>query len=356
MDKYDYILVGQGIAGTMLAFELLKRGKKIMVLDAEHPNTSSMLAAGLVNPITGRHYIKSWKVDELIPVAKRVYSELSDLLGIECFLPREVAMVFTSTKMENDWLVRSAESDVQDYLQTDFEHNFYSDFLTQVTGGVEFSQGGRVPMREIVLAFRSYLRSNNSYRNVNFDYSKVINSDDFIEYDDLRAERLVFCEGYRGGMENPFFNYLPFWPAKGEVLLVRIKDYPAINKLVKHGVFIVHLHEDVFWIGSTYDREYEEEAPTKIGYNNLYNRLKQILKIPFDVLEHRAAIRPTVRDRKPFIGQHPFFKKMFIFNGMGAKGSYLSPYFALNFADALEEIRPLEKEVDIARYFKYYNA
>ena len=41
---------------------------------------------------------------------------------------------------------------------------------------------------------------------------------------------------------------------------------------------------------------------------------------------------------------------------MGAKGSYLSPLFAAHFAEHLEKAIQLDKEIDIKRYFKYFNA
>ena len=56
--KYEYIIIGQGIAGSMMAHTLLSRGKNILVIDQFHPNSSSNIASGVVNPITGRKMVK----------------------------------------------------------------------------------------------------------------------------------------------------------------------------------------------------------------------------------------------------------------------------------------------------------
>jgi glycine/D-amino acid oxidase-like deaminating enzyme len=153
-------------------------------------------------------------------------------------------------------------------------------------------------------------------------------------------------------MQNPLFSYLPFNPAKGEILIVKIPDYPFKDKMVKDGIFIIHLKDDVYWVGSSYNRNFENPEPSEEEKNNLISELKNLIKRPFEILDHKAAIRPTVRDRKPFLGKHPDFENVYIFNGLGAKGSYLGPYFARQMLEFLEYGKSLEKDVDITRVKK----
>ena len=143
-------------------------------------------------------------------------------------------------------------------------------------------------------------------------------------------------------------------PAKGDMLLVEIKNYPGKQKIIKHGIFIIHLKDDIFWIGSTYEREYKSLKPTSVNKLDLIQRLESIIKLPFEVLEHLTAVRPTVRDRRPFIGKHPIFSKLYLFNGMGAKGATLAPYFANHLIQHIEKNIKLEKEVNIERYYSYF--
>jgi glycine/D-amino acid oxidase-like deaminating enzyme len=77
-----------------------------------------------------------------------------------------------------------------------------------------------------------------------------------------------------------------------------------------------------------------------------------MLKMPFEVVDHLAAIRPTVRDRKPYLGSHTLHENIHIFNGLGAKGSSIGPYFASHFADWLNGETELDKEVNIKRLKK----
>lgn len=349
---YDYIIVGQGIAGTLLSHFLLQCNKKIAIIDNQHHQAASMVAAGLVNPITGRNFVKSWRIDELIPLAVETYKKLEQQLGQTFFDAKQVAMIFNSIKTENDWLVRSSSPDIKNYVTNDFELNFYNNFLTDIQNGVEFQQSGRVQLKALVEAYQVWWQEKHTYLEEQFDYEQLTLEDNCVHYKNLQAKRLVFAEGYQA-IHNPYFNYLPFGPAKGDILLVRIPNYPAANKLVKHGVFIIHLKDDIYWIGSTYNRDYKTIEPMPKAKASLEERLRRVLTLPFDVLEHQTAIRPTVRDRRPFIGQHPKFEQLYLFNGMGAKGSYLAPFFAQQLADYLEKGGALDREVDIRRYERF---
>lgn len=350
---HDYIIIGQGIAGTLVAHFLLQQQKDILVIDNCHHQASSMVAAGLINPITGRNFVKSWRVDELIPFAIKTYQDLEQKFKLDILASKQVAMLFNSIKTENDWLVRSSNPDLSGYVANDFHLDFYTNFLSDVQNGVEFKQAGRVRLKALVLAYQTYLEQQQQYLAEAFNYEDLSIHSDHVAYKTIKAKRIIFAEGFQA-TKNPYFNYLPFAPAKGDILLVKIPNYPAKEKLVKHGVFIIHLNDDLYWVGSTYNRDYKTTAPLDKAKEQLENRLRRVLKLPFEVVKHIAAIRPTVRDRRPFIGQHPKFDALYLFNGMGAKGAYLSPLFAAEFVDYLEKGCNLDSEIDIRRYQRYF--
>ena len=80
LNAYDFIIVGQGIAGSLIAHFLLQHNKKILVIDKFNPNSASNIAAGVVNPITGRRMVKSWLIDDVLPFAKSTYRLLENQL------------------------------------------------------------------------------------------------------------------------------------------------------------------------------------------------------------------------------------------------------------------------------------
>ena len=51
--QVDFLIVGQGLAGSLLAKELLRRGRTVHVVDDRWKSSSSQVAAGLMTPLTG---------------------------------------------------------------------------------------------------------------------------------------------------------------------------------------------------------------------------------------------------------------------------------------------------------------
>lgn len=346
--KYDYIIVGQGIAGTLLAHFLLKHEQRILVIDNGYLTSSSKVAAGIVNPITGRRYVKSWMFDTLLDFAQETYQSLDESLKIKSFEQRNIVRVLFNNKEANDYYARSGEVGYSEYMLENAEMTEYEAILNPVFSIGEVTHSGKVNLGTIMSAFRQKLETSHQILTEQFDYEQLRLKSDSVQYKNIEAKRIIFCEGIKG-TENPFFNYLPFNGAKGQVLIVRIPNFKP-QKIFKHRLFIVPLEDDLFWIGATNENQYSDNLPTERGRLNLEKKLQKIIKVPYEIIEHQAAIRPNVKDRRPFIGQHPKFNNMFIFNGLGTKGSSLAPYFAHHFVEYLLDKKALMKEVNIQRY------
>jgi glycine/D-amino acid oxidase-like deaminating enzyme len=79
-------------------------------------------------------------------------------------------------------------------------------------------------------------------------------------------------------------------------------------------------------------------------------RIKEILNCNFEIVEHFAGVRPTVKDRRPLLGTHPKHKNFHILNGLGTRGVMLAPAMAIDLFDFIENGKPLDKTIDIKRY------
>ena len=346
--KYDYIIVGQGIAGTMLAHFLIENKQNILVIDNHHLTASSKVAAGIVNPITGRRYVKSWMFDTLLDFAHKTYQILGESLNISCFEERNIVRVLFNNKEANDFYARSGEVGYDEYMLEHAEMSEYENILNPVFSLGEVTHSGKVNLGEILVAFRQKLEANNQLLSEQFNFEDLSIYDDGVNYKTIEAKNIIFCEGIKG-TENPYFKHLPFNGAKGQVLIVRIPNFqPA--KICKHRLFVVPLKEDLFWVGATNENQYTDDFPTEKGRVNLEKKLQKIVKVPYEIISHQAAIRPNIKDRRPLIGRHPLFHRLFIFNGLGTKGSSLAPYFAHHFVMYLLHEEPLMKAVDIERF------
>jgi len=161
---------------------------------------------------------------------------------------------------------------------------------------------------------------------------------------------VIFCEGYRV-LDNPFFKQLPFTHAKGEILTIYAKKL-KLDKILSKGIFILPIGNHFFKVGSTYNWNDLDEKPTEHGKNEIVDKLEKIIGTSFEIISHRAGIRPTVIDRRPILGFHPVFANLGILNGLGTKGVSLAPFFANHFVEFLEDGKPLLPEVDINRFMK----
>jgi glycine/D-amino acid oxidase-like deaminating enzyme len=84
--------------------------------------------------------------------------------------------------------------------------------------------------------------------------------------------------------------------------------------------------------------------------------LNAAISLPFEVVAHRAAIRPTmIGDRRPFVGLHPRHNQLGILNGLGSKGTSLVPFLAQHFAEHLVNDEVLLKDMDVKRFEKWLN-
>ncbi len=346
--KYDYLIVGQGLAGTLLSYFLIKNGQRVLVIDDEYQTSSSKIAAGIINPITGRRYVKSWLFEELMPFARSTYQELSETLGITCFEPRNIIRVLFNIKEENDYYSRSGEVGYQHYMLENPNYDEYETVLEPVFSVGEVTNSGKVNLQNLLHTYRTHLNSTQSILTETFDYQHLIINKNHIQYKQITASKIIFCDGIKS-LDNPYFSYLPFNGAKGEVLIVRIPNFEP-QKIFKHRMFFVPLEKDLFWIGATNQNDYHDALPTTKGKKELEEKLNEILKIPYEIIEHHAAIRPNVKDRRPFIGVHPKIDNLLIFNGLGTKGSSIGPYFAQHFTDFLLGKSSLMPSVDIKRY------
>lgn len=348
--KTDILIVGQGLAGTLLSWFLGQEGLRVVHVDRGHQHASSRVAAGLMNPITGRRYVKSWRFDDLLPVALRTYRQLEKELGIKLVYEYNIIRSLFNRREENDWLARTGDPAYRPYMLEQVDLSNYARHTWPAFSYGEVTQSAQVDIGSLITGFRQKLEEEGRLLEEVFDYDALQIFSQEVHYRNWAAQQIVFCEGAHAEA-NPWFGYLPFGGAKGEAIWVRIPG-ADFDKILKQRIFIVPWYEDLYWIGSTNANQFSDEWPTEAARAYLTERLSDILSLPFEVVDHRAAIKPTVRDRRPFLGRHPAHSQMFIFNGLGTKGTSLGPFWASHMRDFMRKNSTLDSAVDIRRFRK----
>ncbi len=346
---FDAIIVGQGIAGTLLHYELSKRGQDVLMIDKGHQGAASYVASGLINPITGRKYVKSWMFDELFPEAKSTYEEIGELLGEIIIKNHAIVRTLSSIKDENLWHSKSALPGYKKHFVAEVDD---AEIKLQINGAVSFGEvtgGAKVNMKKLINLYRSLLAKQNNLLEEEFSYEDLKNQDALSwNYKSYYANKIIFCEGWQL-KHNPYFAKLGQEAAKGEVLIVKLSE-SKITKSIKKKIFITPLKDELYWVGSTYEWEFDDAGPTPNKKQYLIDALDEMYNGKYEIVDHWAGVRPTTIDRRPLLGSHPDYKNMFVFNGLGTKGASLGPFWAKQMVDYLLDGTKISPDVDLARY------
>ena len=333
-----YCIIGQGLAGSVLGLLLMERGVAIEIIDDGHRSSSSILAAGMWNPISFRKLILSWEADKFIPVMEEVYPRLEKLLGASFYHKMPLARLFGDHGSANDWDHRSTHSEVAPYLSA-HQHPDIPVYFHQPHGHGLVNDCGWLDMKVFLSAARTFFEKNGVLRNENFSRRP----------EDDPETGFVYCTGWRA-MHEAFFERVTITPHKGEVLTVRTTS--TLTCMVNFGNFIVPTGNNLYRLGATHELDPKDIAPSAAGLAELSNSLKSVLKSEFEVVAHQAGFRPTTHDRKPVLGTHPEKPNVSIFNGLGARGVLQAPRMAQELIAHLLEGAPIRKEVSILRFYK----
>ena len=354
MKKTENLIVGLGIAGLNLCHQLEKAGKSFLVIDKCPENSSSLIAGGIYNPIVLKRKVKSWKVDQLFPFLVETYTELEQLLQA-AFLLHDFPILkpISSLHELNEWQQAVDDNRLDPYVNKVEKTKPNGPFLDSVIGSVTINDSGFVRIGKLILEYRNYLRSKGLLIEEGVEHSKM-EITELVTYNDVLADRVVFSEG-RLISENPFFNWLPFRPTKGQMLTVRVPEELTPDKIYNQQFLLFPTEEkNIFRLGATYEWHNLDEVPSQKSTDELVERAQKALNIEFEVLDAQAAIRPNVADRRPTIGRHPEIENMFLFNGMGSKGVMLAPYFAKQLVGHIYSGMAIDAEVDLNRFIKRF--
>jgi glycine/D-amino acid oxidase-like deaminating enzyme len=352
MMQVDVLVVGQGICGTFLCRELDRAGLSFIVVDEDRGGGASRIAAGLINPVTGRRLVKTWMIDELLAGIPEAYGEpagpKTGWRDGQWLRPARVVDFFPTPQMRLAFLKRVEEGG--DYLalpadEGDWRGQFSYDF-----GYGWIDPCYLVDMQGFLAAERRQLVERGWLRAERFVREELSVGRGWVRYRDMEARWVIFCDGI-GSSEGGFFERLPFAPNKGEALIVEIPGLALPEpRVFKKGMSLIPWREGLYWVGSSYEWSFTDAGPTAAFRENAEALLKGWLRMPFRVVEQLASVRPATLERRPFVGLHPLHPAVGILNGMGTKGCSLAPYFARQLVRLLVSGVPVQADADVGRF------
>ncbi len=338
----DYLIVGQGLAGSALALALKELEASVLVVDDLDDFAASRVAAGLITTLAGKGMNPAWRQAEYLPIAFDYYKELERAHGVRLLHELPVSRLFDDQKQ-----------------RAKFEKK-----KEAMNGWL----GDNTPLPEGVLAEDGYFTMCNSGRLDTRAYLKLVRNilaNDFLEgrvdLDDLDAgasdvrwkgrvfKKVIFCTGYQGLVEGMF--NIPHRCSKGEMLTVKIDGLPQDRILNRNG-WLVPVGGSLWRAGATYSWDELTTETTQDGHDNVSRRVASLVVHPFQVVDHYAGVRPIVQTSQPAIGLHDTTPTMGVFNGLGSKGVISSRAVAVHFAKVLEGLEDVDPELDYHRLLK----
>lgn len=345
----SFLIIGQGIAGTMLAFELIRRGQSVLIVDDRHASAASMVDIATTNPVTGRRYAKSWNIDALIPLALEAYDYAEQQLGQQWIAQADILQVLPDNRVEEIWMLRAADPEFEKYLDKEIVAFNHPGCQDQRAGRIH--QGFHLRISAFLRAAANWFTERQMLLHDALDTNALEVDSSPLRWYDRGFDHIVCCDGYRAAA-NPFFDWLELYPMKGEYLVLRIPDL-GLESHLKTNVSLIPMSEtDLYWCGSTYDRYNDDFAPSAQGRKYLLDQVGKIVTAPYTVEHHGTGIRATTRDRRPYVGTHPEYPDVHLITGMGTKGASLAPFCASVLAEAIMAGGTIPGEVDILRHIQ----
>jgi len=320
---FDQIIIGQGLAGTCLAWQLTWAGQSVCLIDRDEPVTSSKVAAGLITPITGRRLVTPPNWLDLWNTACQFYRHVEQITG-QTFLHRGSAIRLFRSPSEAQPQNPGAQSSGLMLAPLDNSTPF-----DRPDGGFVMSPAGRLDVPGFLRVSRQ--RAVSDERLICADVDPVSDfqvtpTEVSLPRLGLAARQLIFCRGDADRL-NPWFPCLPWLSAKGELLTLRMPGYEE-PRAVHARVWLAPGPQGLYRLGATYDSRQLDQQTTPAAREFLLTALREFWQSPVEVTDQQAAVRPAFHDQQPRIIQHAEVPSLWMLNGLGSKGSLLAPTWA----------------------------
>ena len=282
-------VIGFGLAGACVALRLQERGISVRVRDDGRIG-STVVAAGLVNPVAGRNFEPSAGVREAWAVALKFYQ------GLDASLWHPLAI-------KRLWL------DEKDRAKFVRKRSAVESWIENVTDeGVTWKEGGWLETKRFLgVAREHFLEKGGAFSS-----------------EEGECDERIWCCGSAGLMRGDFAG-VPHRCAKGEILTVRIPGFQQ-EEILTGGGWLIPLGDDRYRVGATYEWDGLESGPTAGGRERVEKMLRGFSDLPFEVLEHVAGVRPIIHRSEPSVRFEE--GRGWMLNGLGSKGVIYAPQVA----------------------------
>ncbi len=328
----EILIVGQGLAGSLLSYHLHKKKIAHRVIDIPKAGSASRAAAGLINPIVVKRVTRTWQADTFYPYAHNLYQQLESFLGTRFYYPMPINKIYGKDD-EQFWQHRNQKEGLDDYLSCKAEAEL-PEGIHQPYGYGTIHRCARLDMSTLLDSYRQFLKLEMILLETEMNDDEIQLSEEGVRWKHLKAKRIIFCRGSFDA-NSSFFKHLKWNNTKGELLDVEIAGL-QLQTILSKGVFVMPVGPHQFKLGATYAHHWDNLEPTMVKQQELLDKWKVISALPLQITRQITGIRPTLADRRPvltFLEQYP---QVGLFNGLGSRGGLMAPYMAQQMVEQIK--------------------
>lgn len=354
---HPYLIIGQGLAGSLLAWRLQEAGVPVEIADAGDPNAASRVAPGIVNPLAGARLKPSWRVAEQIPAVQQLYPAIEAALGGETYFhPTPIVRVVKDARQREYFEQRRKEPAALPYIGEELPPGSLGVHIDDHFGSFVAQDSSWLDAAGLLHALRQHWQEQGILHGEALDYADLHLNDNGLLWRGRQYATAIFCEGWRA-TQNPFFNNIPWKPARGEMLALDLLSEPFLpgklaSCILNRSKWLLPLADGTYRAGASYAWDEFEAPPTQEKRDEILNVLGEYVDARFRVLGQVCGVRPIVDDYRPVCGRHPEHPQLAILNGLGSKGVMIGPWLSNEVAQHLLEGKALPEEVQLARFWR----
>ncbi|MFP4157886.1 MAG: NAD(P)/FAD-dependent oxidoreductase [Opitutales bacterium] len=348
---HPLLIAGAGLAGCVLARQFEARRQPFLLVGDPARASAADVAAGIINPVTGRWMTKSWRIDAFAPEARDFYRSLERDSGRSLYHPIGITRFCLNpddVKRAGRRLRNPRYASVLGSFQA--PGNAGAD-CADPHGSLRISGGAWVDLPAVLAVLRTRYRNLGGLLVGDFNHRALQRVEGGWRYAGRIFRGVIFCEG-AALPANPWFGHLPLQPAKGETLLCHSNQFKLPDKILHHDKWILPDADGHFRLGATYDDADPTPEPTGPARRQLLDAFKKLFpdRPEPTVLKHLAGHRPGTADARPLLGAHPTESGLYLLNGLGSKGASLAPTLSRELCEFLLDGKALDPEADLRRF------
>jgi glycine oxidase len=364
--KTDVLIVGAGIIGNAIAYNLRKYGVDVIVLDREETGSqASSAAAGLLaplGPLSGPGPFADLLLTSFALFPSLV-PELEAASGLQLGYEQTGALrtvrnpkrIFNLKKrleawkplgLTMHWLTGEEARQQEPLLATDISAAIYAPEESQIQA-LQITQAFSIAAKKLGAKFHTHTEiigvkfKGNEITRVETSKREIIN-----------CRHLILATGaWAAQLENWFNLSLPIRPVKGQIISMQEITPPLKHIIFGEAAYIARKQENII-VGATKEETGFDTQTTDKGISWLRNTAIHFIPAmqQSSLVSSWAGLRPSTPDKQPILGSAPNWKNVTLALGHNSVGIILSAITGQTIAELVattnvpEIIRPFSLE------------